>query len=126
MNYNEKIIEALSAIGLQIFPDLYDSEVEHYDKDGNLIEKLTEWLVFNYVDERPSLFADDEDVFTKTVIDIHCYTPDSSKIFTYKKQIKNSLRAAEFVINSTNLSFENDTKMFHITVTVSDDNFTEV
>lgn len=126
MNYNSIITEALKPVGLNLFPDFYDSNVRYPDGKGGSLPRLSEWIVFNYVTENPSLFADDEDEFTKTVLDIHCYTPDKSKIFTYKKQIKNCLRNAGFLINSVKQLYEHDTGLTHITVTVSDEELTEV
>lgn len=126
MNYNALLKTALEPTGLNLFPDVYDANIQHYDENGNLLPKLSEWMTFNYVTENPTLFADDEDELTKTVIDVHCYTPDKSKIFKYKKQIKNCLRSAGFLINSVDQQYEHDTGLTHITVTVSDEDFTEV
>ena len=126
MNYNTRLQKALEPIGLNLFPDVYDANIQHYDEKGKLLPKLSEWMTFNYVTENPVLFADNEDVFTRTMLDVHCFTSDKSKIFKYKKQIKNCLRSAGFIINSVDQQYEHDTGLTHITVTISDEDYTEV
>lgn len=126
MNYNARIVEALKPVGLIVFPGFYDSNVTYYDNEGNNIPKQKEWIAFNYVDERPSQYADDEDAYTATIIDVHCFTPDKSRALYFKRLIKNCLRKAEFVIDSASNEDEVDTGLTHVIVTISDNDETEV
>lgn len=126
MNYNTRIVEALKPVGLIVFPGFYNSKITYYDDKGKEIPKQKEWIAFNYVNEKPSLHADDEDVFTSTIIDVHCFTPDKSRALHFKRQIKNCLRNAEFVIDSASNEDEVDTGLTHVIVTISDNDDTEV
>lgn len=127
MNYNSRIISALSPIGIEVFPDVYDAKKKRLDKDGNELPELKEWIVFNYVTESPALRGDDEDIEEKTTFDVHFYTKDKTQIHKVKELIKKNLRNAGFTIESTMPnSYENDTGFNHITVTASDTDSTEV
>lgn len=126
MNLNPRIIEALSTVDLYAFPDYYDSKSTQYDADGAVIPEQTEWITFNYVSEAPTIYADDVDLFESATVDVHFFTPNGGNVQSYKKQIKNALRSADFVIESTELFYENDSGMWHGIVTISDENEMEV
>ncbi len=127
MNYNSRIISALSPIGIEIFPDFYDAKKKRVDKNGKELPELNEWIVFNYVTELPVLHGDDADIEEETTFDVHYYTKNKSKAHKVKELIKKSLRYAGFTIESTvPPSYESDTGFYHTTVTASDTDSTEV
>ncbi|MBR2867860.1 MAG: hypothetical protein IKB88_02180 [Clostridia bacterium] len=127
MNYNPRIISALTPIGIEVIPDFYDAKKKRVDKNGNELPDLKEWIVFNYVTESPILHGDDEDIEEKTLIDVHHFTKDKAKAHKIKELIKKSLRYSGFTIESTMPpSYENDTGFYHTTVTISDTDSTEV
>lgn len=101
MNVNPLIISALSSLNL---PD----EPNHYEGTA------TEYITFNYVDERPSLRADDTDIYDETTIQVHYFTKGNPQ--PNKKAIRRLLRASGFTIISTSEFYESDTKFNHIVV----------
>lgn len=127
MNYNPRIVSALSNIGIEVFPDFYDANKKRVDNNGNELPELSEWIAFNYVGESPVLHGDDEDIEEETMLDVHHYTKNKLKALETKELIKKKLRYAGFTIESTiPPSYESETGLYHTTVTVSDTDFTEV
>lgn len=101
MNVNPIIIGALSPLGLPVEPNVYEGEA-------------TEYITFNYADERPVVSGNDTDLFDRTTIQVHCFTKNNPQ--QSKKTIRRLLRAAGFTILSTVELYENDTKYIHIVV----------
>ena len=91
MSINNDIITALSELDVPVFPDFYDSKIDRYDKNGNKLQRLTEWMTFNNVSDTPSMFADDEDIFSESLFDIHFYSPNGKTAVEMKKKIKKRL-----------------------------------
>ena len=101
MNINPTIKAALASLSLPVEPDTYGGT-------------LTDYIVFNYADERPVLRADDEDILDETTVQVHYFTKGNPQ--TNKKAIRRLLRAAGFTIINTSQFYENDTKYTHIVV----------
>lgn len=119
MSINNDIMNALSELNIPVFPDFYDSKIDRYDENGNKLLKLTEWLTFNNVSDVPSMFADDEDVLSEIVYDVHFYSPDGKTAVEMKKKIKKCMRKGGFSIESAKIEFENGTRLYHVRVSVS-------
>ena len=101
MNVNPIVISALTSLSLPTSPNHYDGTA-------------TEYITFNYADERPALRADDVDVLDETTIQVHYFTKTDPQ--ANKKAIRKLLRAAGFSIISTSEFYEDDTKFNHIVV----------
>ena len=102
MNVNQLIKTALASIG---------TAHANVCKTSPLPD---EYITFNYVDERPALRADDEDIYDETVIQVHYFTKGNPQ--TNKKAIRKALRGAGFTILSTSELYENDTGYVHVVV----------
>ena len=101
MNANPIIISALSSLNIPVSPNVYEGSA-------------TEYIVFNYADERPALNADDTDILDDTTIQVHYFTKGNPQ--TNKKVIRRLLRASGFSIVSTREFYETDTKYTHVVV----------
>jgi len=106
VNVNPLIISALTSLSLPVYPNVYTGTANEY-------------ITFNYADERPVLRADDTDLCDETVVQVHYFTLDGSKVQGKKKSIRNLLRAAGFSIGPTQEFYESDTKLTHVIVTAS-------
>lgn len=104
MIINQIIEDCLAPIGLQIFPNV-------------CTKKLPEYIQYNYSDERPIVYADDEDLYDLTTVQVHLFTNENPQ--GYKKKIRKCLRSAGFTIQSTYEEYEDDTRFNHITVEAS-------
>lgn len=102
MNANPILITALTPIlGVAPSPNFYAGTA-------------TEYITFNYADERPALYADDIDILDETIIQIHYFTKSNPQL--KKKAIRKALRSAGFSIQSTQEVYENDTGFTHVVV----------
>ena len=77
-------------------------------------EEASEYITFNYADERPVMHADDVDVFDSTIVQVHHFTKGNPQ--ATKKAIRRYLRAGGFTILSTNEFYEDDTGLNHVVV----------
>jgi hypothetical protein len=102
VNVNPTVIAALASLSLPVCPNVYTG-----------IE--TDYITFNYTDERPALNADDEDIYDSTTIDVHYYTKSNPQ--QTKKAIRRLMRLAGFSIVSTQELYESDTNYTHVIVT---------
>lgn len=102
MDVNSKVESALSSI-CQIWPNVCPSK-----------PKPTEYMTYNYADERPELNADDTDVLDSTTIQVHYFTKGNPQ--ANKKAIRKALRSADFAIQSTQELYEQDTGYTHVIV----------
>src|SRR5665647_1178749 len=100
MNVNPTIKAALASLA-PVYPNHYDGAA-------------TDYITFNYSDERPALRADDTDTDDETTVQVHYFTKSDPQ--TNKKAIRRLLRAAGFTIISTQELYESDTKFTHIVV----------
>ena len=101
MNVNQIVTAALASLGLPVAPNVY-------------IGAATEYITFNYADERPALRADDTDILDETTIQVHYFTPGNPQ--ANKKAIRKALRSAGFSIQSTQELYESDTKYTHVII----------
>lgn len=107
MNVNPIMITALTPIlGAAPSPNVYTGTA-------------TEYITFNYADERPALNADDTDIYDETVVQVHYFTKGNPQ--TNKKAIRKALRSAGFSIQNTQEFYEADTKYTHVVVYVAID-----
>jgi hypothetical protein len=101
MNVNSIIIGALSSLNMPVEPDSYTGAA-------------TDYITFNYADERPAIYVETVDVYDETSTQIHYFTKSDPQ--TNKKAIRRLLRAAGFTITGTVELYESDTKYHHIVV----------
>ena len=101
MTVDSLIVSALSSLSLPVYADVY-------------LGDETDYITFNYADERPALRADDTDIYDETAIQVHYFTKSNPD--TTKKAIRRLLRASGFTIISTSQFYEDDTKYRHVVV----------
>lgn len=102
MNVNPIVITALTPIlGVAPSPNVYKGSASEY-------------IVFNYADERPEVCADDTDILDSTTIQVHYFTKANPQ--ANKKAIRKALRSAGFLIQSTQELYESDTGYTHVVV----------
>jgi len=101
MNVNPLIISALSSLSIPVVANVYTGTASEY-------------ITFNYADERPALRADDTDILDETTVQVHYFTRGNPQ--ANKKAIRRLLRAAGFTIQSTQEFYEDDTKFYHIVI----------
>lgn len=104
MNVNPLIIAALTPLGMPVEPDIYTGDA-------------TEYITFNYSDERPVVYADDVDITDETSVQVHYFTKGNPQ--ANKKAIRKALRNAGFSIVDTAQYYEDDTGYTHVIVTVN-------
>lgn len=106
MNVNPIVIAALTSLALPVTPNVN-------------LTGASEYITFNYMDERPSLIADDTDLYDTTVIQVHYFTKGNPQ--QKKTDLRRLLRAGGFVIHSTAEFYEDDTALNHVVVECSID-----
>ena len=74
MNVNPIIKQALDPLGFPVEPDVYR---------GNALD----YIIFNYADERPTVYADDVDKFDVTTVYVHFFCKEK---IAHKIQAKNT------------------------------------
>jgi hypothetical protein len=98
----ENLIRAcLAPIGLPIHAEFYEG-------------KDTEYITFNFADDRPALRADDTDLISEVTMQVHYFTKSNPQ--ANKRQIRQLLRAGGFTIISTSQFYEQDTEYYHVVV----------
>lgn len=102
MNVNPIIKQALDPLGFPVEPDVYR---------GNALD----YIIFNYADERPTVYADDVDKFDVTTVYVHFFCKEKSPI-KYKRKIRHLLRQAGFTILNSQQFYEDDTQYTHVVV----------
>lgn len=106
MNVNPIVKTALASLGLPVTPNIN-------------LTGAAEYITFNYMDERPTLIADDTDLYDTTVIQVHYFTKGNPQ--QKKKDIRRLLRAGGFVIHDTAEFYETDTAFNHVVIECSID-----
>lgn len=86
MNVNQLIIDSLASMNLPVVCGTYEGAA-------------TEYIAFNYADERPAIYNDDVDELDETTVQVHYFTTANPQ--TNKKTIRRLLRAGGFSIQST-------------------------
>lgn len=110
MNVNPIIISALSPLNLPVEPNVNTGNDDEY-------------ITFNYADERPALWADGQDLYDVTTVQVHYFTKGNPQ--QNKKAIRRLLRASGFLIISTSEFYESDTKYTHVVVEAEIEGFIE-
>lgn len=85
MNLNELIENTLSITGLEVEQDEYTGKNDKY-------------IIFTYEDEAPDNFGDNRPLSDTVYLQIQLITPKHFDYFHLKKQIRNSLEAADFSV----------------------------
>ncbi len=101
MNINSIVVTALTSLSLPVQANVYEGAA-------------TDYITFNYSDERPALRADDTDLYDETTIQVHGFTKSNPQAL--KKAIRKLLRASGFTIINTQELYESDTKYNHVVV----------
>ena len=101
MNVNPIIIAALASMNLPVAPNTYEGVA-------------TEYIVFNYADERAVVSGSDVDLLDVTAVQVHYFTQGNPQ--ANKKIIRRLLRAAGFTIDNTVELYESDTGYNHVVV----------
>ena len=104
MNVKATIKTALSSLGLPVMFGRYEGTA-------------TEYITFNYSDDRPALNADDTDLYSDISLQIHYYTKGDAE--SNKKNIRRLIRAAGFSIVSTAQLYEDDTEYNHVIIEIN-------
>lgn len=107
MNVNPNLFLASQVLGVPVYPNVYVSKQPNETPPDN-------YITFNYIDERPDVYADDSDTEDKTTIAMHYFTKDDPQ--SKKKAVRKFLRSQGFVILSTSELYEQDTGYNHIAV----------
>lgn len=94
---------AETVLGVQAYPTTYDAEMP-----------TDKYIVYEYLDERVQLYADDEDAYDMTNIRVHWYLTDG--VQKAKKDLRRFLRKQGFVIVATGEDYDESTNLWHITV----------
>lgn len=101
MNINQIVEAALTGITDHIWPAVCP-EAEPPDK----------YIVYNPIMETPGLYAEDQDENWVYDMQIHLYTREN--YLQDKKQIKEKLRNAGFVLDNIETLYEKDSGYYHI------------
>lgn len=104
MNVNQKIKNALAPLKIPIFPDVCDDDT------------LTQYIVYNYADEYPELFSDDEPEESTVSLQIHYYVRGANP-HPVRSRIAALLAKADFDVEPGPIFFENETKFRHCVLT---------
>lgn len=83
MTVNEKIIEALSSVGVPVTPDFNGGGKQEY-------------ITFNFADDRAVEFGDDAPLFDVAYMQIHYFLPSEKNYRETKKRIRKLLFDAGF------------------------------
>ena len=87
MNVNERMMALGQVIGYPVKQDIYEGAEDKY-------------IVFNYEDERGSLFGDDEELMETAYLQVAFYTPENYNYHEDKKRIKKELKTLGFNVES--------------------------
>lgn len=90
-------------------------------KPYEYLGKSHEYIVFNEEDERGTLHADNRPQAMSVWWQVHIFTPGTSYARKRKRQVRNLLLNAGFVVGDTETFFEKNTKTMHVVVTCSMD-----
>lgn len=101
MNVNQIVISALSSLAIPVNANAYEGTA-------------TEYITFNYSDERPIVYADNIDILDETTIQVHYFTKGNPQ--AKKKLVRDLMRAGGFTIMNTQELYESDTKYTHVVV----------
>ncbi|MDT4373004.1 hypothetical protein RO787_06555 [Blautia coccoides] len=86
-------------------------------KPYEYLGKNHEYMVFNEEDERGILHADNRPQGMSVWWQVHIFAPRTSYTRKRKRQVRNLLLNAGFVVGDTDTFFEKDTKTMHVVIT---------
>lgn len=95
MTVFEKIVEAIKPFNYPYSPDVYTGCEDRY-------------FVYNYADERGSLFADNEAQEVTVSIQLHFYMPLNDKFSKIKRDIKKALVKQGFTYPEITILHDDD------------------
>lgn len=101
MDVSEIIKTALQPLNLPVSPGKYTGAA-------------TEYIIYDYLDERPEHSADDTDLLDVTYVRVSQYTKANPE--AKKKTIRRLMRASGFYVYNTQQIYENDTECWHVFV----------
>lgn len=87
MNLNERITKVLEVTGMPVEPDEYAGESDKY-------------IIFTLDDETPEAYADNRPTADTAYMQVQLITPKDFNYFPLKKQIRNLLEGADFIVTS--------------------------
>lgn len=87
MDLNEKLMLLLGVTGLEVCQDEYDGKKDKY-------------IVFTYADERPETFGDNCVESDTVYLNVQLITPKNYNYLSLKKEIRNLLEGADFIVTS--------------------------
>ncbi len=88
MNLNELLKTLLATTGLPVEQDEYDGKEQKY-------------IIFMYEDEHPEIIGDNQVLSDTANIQVQLITPKNFNYFKLKKQIRDLLEGADFIVSST-------------------------
>ncbi len=106
MSINRDVIQALAPFGFPV-------EFMHYDG------KADAYFVFNFENEEPVAFSDDEPEFEEYNLQLHFFSNKSFNHVQLKRDVKNRLRALGWDYPRAFTLYEEDTKKNHLIFTTS-------
>lgn len=101
MTVNELIINTMQMFDLPVTPDFFG--------DGN-----TEYITFNFPDERGVLFGDNEPLAVASQVQIHYFLPADKDYLATKKAMRRALHNAGFTYPEVTILMEPGNKTRHI------------
>ncbi len=113
MNLNPIILQALDGLEIPVFPDFKNARLNCERAQAKT------YIVFNLVYEQITENADNLPFCEETVMDVHLFTPELSRVKSLTKKIKDRLVKAGLTLDETVSSYEEESGLEHTTITVS-------
>jgi hypothetical protein len=113
MTVNEKIIQALSPVGIPVTPDFFG-------------EGADEYFTFNYADDQAEEFGDDEPLQVTAYMQIHYFGPLSGNYLQLKKKVRKALLDAGFTYPEVTDASDLEDGIRHLVFECSIDNEDEL
>lgn len=101
MNLNPLLMKLKDITGLEVAPDKYLGNNENY-------------ITFNYADERPAMYADNEPVCDVANMMVHVFLNQNENYLSYKSKVKSYLENIGAYGVSVNTLYEYDTNKRHM------------
>lgn len=114
---DELIVAAITPIVSICAADYYDSSQD---------ESITEWVTFNFPDDRGIIYGDDKPQENITEVNVHYYVSLSSDSSDTVKNIRKALFNAGFTYPKIRRLFEKETNYIHYIFECEIDTETEV
>lgn len=95
MNVNKKFAEIEKIMNMPVKPDLYKGKSDKH-------------ITFTYTDERPSLYADDDEIADIVYLQVSLNTKASYDYMNDKHKLKKALKDVGFIVESCQSYLESD------------------